>query len=134
VTDPIALRNLSKIRNFPSRIFPTNRFRRCKDAPMAIGPLTDTTTLSIDRLYDLYHAIAERDHAFRLQAQYGSTPPPKGHCEFRPLGRQTFVQRVLHYDSLPAEVGAAFRARLSRQAEAYGVDPLSKTLNKTNAA
>ncbi|MFG0267731.1 MAG: hypothetical protein ACF8AM_21660 [Rhodopirellula sp. JB055] len=101
---------------------------------MAIGPLTDTSSLSIDRLYDLYHAIAERDHEFRLQSQYGSTPPPKGHCEFRPLGRQTFVQRVLHYDSLPTAVGKAFRARLSRQAAAYGVDPLSRTFTKTNAA
>ncbi|PHQ31632.1 hypothetical protein CEE69_30095 [Rhodopirellula bahusiensis] len=134
MTDPAALRNLSLIRTFHVRIFPTNRFRRCKDAPMAIGPLTDTSTLSIDRLYDLYHAIAERDHAFRLQSQYGSTPPPKGHCEFRPLGRQTFVQRVLHYDSLPSKIGVAFRARLARQAEAYGVDPLSKSLNKVHAA
>ncbi|MCC9643990.1 hypothetical protein LOC71_17035 [Rhodopirellula sp. JC740] len=100
---------------------------------MAIGPLTDVSKLSIDRLYDLYHLIAERDHAFRVQSQYGNTPPPEGHCEFRPLGRQTFVQRVLHYDSLSAEIGAAFRARLSRQAQAYGIDAQNQTL-KTQAA
>lgn len=101
---------------------------------MAIGPLTDISSLSIDRLYDLYHSIAQHDHVFRIQSQYGTTPPPKGHCEFRPLSRQAFVQRVLHYDSLPGGVGISLRGRLARQAFVYGVDPHNLPVSATQAA
>lgn len=83
---------------------------------------TQVLALPIDRLYDLYVTVAERDHEFRVQSQYGHTPPPPGHCLFRPLGRATFTQRVLHYDSLPGDVGAALRKRLVRQSIAYRVD------------
>lgn len=83
----------------------------------------DVSTLSVDRLYDLYLAIAQCDHAFRLQAMYGSVAPPVGHCVFRPLSRETFTQRVLHYDSVEdGEAGRSLRLRLARQAFAYGVE------------
>ncbi|WP_283430741.1 hypothetical protein [Neorhodopirellula lusitana] len=80
------------------------------------------STLSIDHLYDLYFAIAESDHAFRIRSLYGETKPPTGHCEFRPLTRESFTQRVLHYDTLEeGAIGASLRQRLARQACAYGV-------------
>lgn len=94
---------------------------------MAIGPFMDVSTLSVDRLYDLYFSIAQSDHLFRIQAIYGMQVPPAGHCEFRPLSRETFTQRVLHYDSLEdGRVGASLRQRLARQAFAYGVDVLEE--------
>lgn len=90
---------------------------------MAIGPFMDASTLSVDRLYDLYLSVAQSDHLFRLQAMYGSTAPPTGHCEFRPLSRETFTQRVLHYDSLEGgQIGVSLRNRLARQAFAYGIE------------
>lgn len=89
---------------------------------MAIGPLMDVSALSVDHLYDLYLAIATSDHAFRIQSIYGSSGAPQGHCEFRPLKRETFTQRVLHYDSIDGgEPGQSLRQRLARQAFAYGV-------------
>lgn len=90
---------------------------------MAIGPFMDVSTLSVDRLYDLYLSVAQCDQLMRIQAIYGSKPPPAGHSEFRPLSRETFTQRVLHYDSLEdGRVGESLRQRLARQAFAYGVD------------
>ncbi len=89
---------------------------------MAIGPLPDVSSFSVDQLYDLYFALAEKDHAFRLQSLYGSVAPPPGHCTFRPLSRKGFTQRVLHYDSLEGgRIGRSLRQRLARQAAAYGV-------------
>lgn len=89
---------------------------------MAIGPFMDVSNLSVDRLYDLYLAIAQNDHLFRLQSMYGTVPPPVGHCVFRPLSRETFTQRVLHYDSIEGgEIGQSLRSRLARQAFAYGI-------------
>jgi len=89
---------------------------------VAIGPFMDVSTLTVDQLYDLYFAIAEKDHAFRLLAIYGAVAPPDGHCEFRPLTRDTFTQRVLSYDSMEGgQVGRSLRQRLARQATAYGV-------------
>jgi len=90
---------------------------------MAIGPLADVSSLSPDHLYDLYFAIAEKDHVFRIQSQYGATPPPAGHCEFRPLTRETFTARLRNYDQIAQPVGQALRVRLARQASAYGVNP-----------
>jgi hypothetical protein len=82
----------------------------------------DFSTLSVDRLYDLYLSIAQSDHVFRIRAIYGTGLPPQGHCEFRPLSRETFTQRVLHYDSLEdGRIGISFRQRLARQAFAYGI-------------
>ncbi|EMI55429.1 hypothetical protein [Rhodopirellula sallentina] len=101
---------------------------------MAIGPLADVSALHVDQLYDLYYAVAEKDHAFRLQSQYGSVTPPAGHCEFRPLSRESFTQRVLHYDSLGAgEIGQSLRTRLARQAAAYGVASTKQKVAKRAA-
>ncbi|CAN0424236.1 unnamed protein product [Hapterophycus canaliculatus] len=83
----------------------------------------DASNLSVDRLYDLYLSVAQSDHLFRLQAIYGFDAPPTGHCDFRPLSRETFTQRVLHYDSLDdGRIGASLRQRLARQAFAYGIE------------
>lgn len=90
---------------------------------MAISHAPDLTSLTADRLYDLYLSVAEKDHEFRIRSQYGDTPPPTGHCEFRPLSRSTFTARVGQYDGLDHQIGSALRQRLSRQAIAYGVDP-----------
>ncbi|TWT56395.1 hypothetical protein [Allorhodopirellula solitaria] len=89
---------------------------------MAIDSLLDVSGFSTDEMYDLYYAIAEKDHAFRLQSLYGDVPPPAGHCEFRPLCREGFTERVAHYDSLDeGRIGRSLRERLARQASAYGV-------------
>ncbi len=89
---------------------------------MAIGPLMDVSSFTVDEIYDLYLAIAEKDHAFRLQSLYGDVPPPNGHCEFRPLSRESFSQRVKLYDSIEnGQIGRSLRNRLARQAAAYGV-------------
>ncbi|MCM2371991.1 hypothetical protein [Aporhodopirellula aestuarii] len=101
---------------------------------MAIGPLVDVTSFTVDQLYDLYYAVAEKDHAFRLQSLYGEVPPPVGHCVFRPLSREGFTQRVLHYDSLDGgQIGRSLRNRLARQAAAYGVK-VSKVTSTKRAA
>lgn len=90
---------------------------------MAIGPLMDVSSLTIDEIYDLYYAIAEKDHAFRLRSLYGVDAPPAGHCVFRPLCRDSFTHRVRHYDSLDGgQIGRSLRERLARQAAAYGVE------------
>jgi len=89
----------------------------------------DVSDLCVDRLYDLYLAIAQSDHAFRMQAMYGETPPPTGHCVFRPLSRETFTQRVLNYDSLEnGAIGRSLRQRLARQAFVYGIDSCDRAV------
>lgn len=101
---------------------------------VAIGPLMDVSSLTVDQLYDLYIAIAEKDHAFRLRSLYGTVAPPAGHCVFRPLSRDGFVQRVLHYDSLEGgQIGCSLRQRLARQATAYGVKKAAKATVKRAA-
>ncbi|TWT97423.1 hypothetical protein Pla100_25750 [Neorhodopirellula pilleata] len=87
----------------------------------------DVSDLSVDRLYELYMAIARSDHAFRMLAMYGTASPPAGHCVFRPLSRETFTQRVLHYDTLEGGlIGRSLRQRLARQAFAYGIDSFDR--------
>ncbi|TWU19703.1 hypothetical protein [Allorhodopirellula heiligendammensis] len=83
----------------------------------------DVSSFTIDEIYDLYYAIAEKDHAFRLQSLYGNEAPPVGHCEFRPLCRESFKRRIDHYDALDqGQIGRSLRERLARQAAAYGVE------------
>ena len=89
---------------------------------MAFSHSLDVSSITPERLYDLYLDVAGRDHQFRIASQYGDSPPRTGHCEFRPLSAATFVARVNQYDSMDNEVGLALRKRLSRQAIAYGVD------------
>lgn len=102
---------------------------------MAIGPLMDVSSFTIDEIYDLYYAIAEKDHAFRLQSLYGADAPPVGHCMFRPLGRESFTQRIRHYDSIDGgQIGRSLRNRLARQAAAYGVEYKSTQAELRRAA
>jgi len=101
---------------------------------VAIGPLADVSSFTVDQLYDLYHAVALKDHAFRLQSLYGEVSPPAGHCVFRPLSREGFTQRVLHYDSLEdGQIGRSLRQRLARQATAYGVSSVKAKASKRAA-
>lgn len=102
---------------------------------MAIGPLMDVSSFTVDEIYDLYYAIAEKDHAFRLQSLYGADAPPAGHCEFRPLTRDAFMQRVRHYDSLDGgQISRSLRERLSRQAAAYAVEYQATQVQISRAA
>lgn len=95
----------------------------------------DVSSFTIDEIYDLYYAIAEKDHAFRMQSLYGAASPPVGHCEFRPLCRESFTQRIRHYDTLDGgQIGRSLRDRLARQAAAYGVEYQSTQQVRRRAA
>jgi len=101
---------------------------------VATGPFMDVSNWSVDRLYELYLAIAQSDHAFRMQAMYGTASPPAGHCVFRPLSREAFTQRVLHYDSLEGGlIGRSLRQRLARQAFVYGIDSFDRAATRLAA-
>lgn len=88
---------------------------------MAIEGLQDLSQLTVVELYMVYVGVAESDFNWRRRAMYGDTPPPPGHCEFRPLPFNLFRHRFLAAQST---VGGdtRLRQRLSRQAAAYRVD------------
>lgn len=88
---------------------------------MAIQSRHDLSLLNVDQLYAVYLAVAQADHRMRTEALYGSSEPPPGHYEHRPLPRSDFEER-LRLAGRMAGGDVGFRGRIARQAAAYEVD------------
>lgn len=88
---------------------------------MAIPTRHDLSLLTVDELYAVYLAVARADHRMRTESLYGSSEPPRGHYEHRPLPPADFAER-LRLAGRMAGGDAGFRGRIARQAAAYEID------------
>ena len=89
--------------------------------------------LSLNDLYAVYLEVARRDHAWRISAMYGQTPPPAGHSPLRLLPFEDFRER---YEAALRVPGghAVFEGQMLRRARAYGVDVQAALGNTRRAA
>jgi hypothetical protein len=81
----------------------------------------DLSDLTAEQLFKIYLAIADADRRWRIRSSHGDQQPADRCCDWSPLRREQFLQRV-EQSRLVAQGEQMLRQRLARQAATYRVD------------